>query len=56
MGENDILLLGAEEGLFACQLSYTSEPLIKVEGIGSVYQLSSLDIPDQLLMITGLFN
>ncbi|XP_067931851.1 citron rho-interacting kinase-like isoform X2 [Watersipora subatra] len=53
LGENDILLLGAEEGLYACQLSYTSAPLIKVEGISSVYQISRLCSPDSLLMITG---
>jgi len=54
IGESDILLLGAAEGLLACQLSYTSEPLIKVEGIGSVYQMSNLEIPDRLMFIAGI--
>ena len=55
LGENDILLLGAEEGLYACQLSYTSEPLIDIEGVSSVYQISSLKIPDQILLISGAY-
>ena len=56
LGENDILLVGAEEGLYACQLSYTSEPLIHIEGVGNVYQMSSVSIPDKLILITGLYN
>ena len=56
LGENDILLVGAEEGLYACQLSYTSEPLIHIEGVSNVYQMSSVSIPDKLILITGLYN
>jgi len=53
MGENDILLVGAEEGLYACQLSYSTESLIKIEGIAAVFQMSNLNLPDKLICING---
>lgn len=49
----DILLLGAEEGLFAVRLSLSSEPLIKIEGIAGVYQMLHSKSADKLIAIVG---